>query len=166
MDLEFVIEHIRNREYMGGIEREKSRVRSTGEVFTPTELVVEYIDYCENQYADAFTDPTNNFCDNSCGDGQFLGELLIRKIERGIDFESALGSLYGVDYEQSNVELCQERLLCGRDDLRHIVEKNIVCANSLKYHYRFDGSHPYDDEAKKNVFKNNLYNAVEFVDNG
>jgi hypothetical protein len=39
--------------------------------------------------------------------------------------------------------------------LRHIVEKNIVCADALRYHYRFDDSHPYDDEAvitNKNKF--------------
>jgi hypothetical protein len=23
-----------------------------------------------------------------------------------------------------------------------------VCADALRYHYRFDGSHPYDDEVK------------------
>jgi len=56
---------------------------------------------------------------------------------------------------QDNVELCRERLLCGREDLRHIVEQNIVCADGLRYHYRFDGSDPYDDEAvitNKNKF--------------
>jgi hypothetical protein len=41
-----------------------------------------------------------------------------------------------------NVELCRERLLCGRDDLKHIVEQNIVCADALTYHYRFDGTAP------------------------
>lgn len=153
MNLEFIINHIRNREYMGGVERNKDRVRSTGEVFTPYELVLQYLDYCENQYPESFTDPSNNFCDNSCGDGQFLGELLIRKIERGIDFETALSSLFGVDYEQSNIDICHDRLLCGREDLRHIVEKNIVCADSLKYHYRFDNSPPYDLEPPKGVVK-------------
>ena len=49
---------------------------------------------------------------------------------------------------QDNVDLCRERLLCGREDLRHIVEKNIICADGLRYHYRFDSSYPYDDEIK------------------
>jgi hypothetical protein len=122
---------------MGGINRAKSRVRSTGEVFTPTDLVIKYIDWCEKNYPDAFTDPTNNFCDSSCGDGQFLGEVLIRKMERGIDFETALESLHGVEYEQTNVDLCRERLLCGQEHLKHVVEKNIVCADSLTYNYSF-----------------------------
>jgi hypothetical protein len=54
---------------------------------------------------------------------------------------------------EDNVELCRERLLCGREDLRHIVEKNIVCADGLRYHYRFDDSHPYDDEQNEIIFE-------------
>jgi len=38
---------------------------------------------------------------------------------------------------QDNVDLCRERLLCGREDLRHIVDKNIVCADALTYDYTF-----------------------------
>lgn len=143
MKIDDVINHIRNREYMSGVERDKSRVRSTGEVFTPYELVLNYIDQCEKQNTDAFTNPDENFCDNSCGDGQFLGEILIRKMERGVQFESALRSIHGVDFQESNVELCKQRLLCGRNDLRHIVDMNIVCADSTQYHYRFDGTYPY-----------------------
>jgi hypothetical protein len=143
IDLNSVIKHIRNREYMSGINRTKSRVRSTGEVFTPTELVIAYIDWCEKSYPDAFTDPENNFCDNSCGDGQFLGEVLIRKMERGIDFETALKSLHGVEYEQTNVDLCRERLLCGQNHLKSIVDQNIVCADSLTYNYSFGESETF-----------------------
>ena len=84
--------------------------------------------------------------------GQWLGEVLIRKIENGIDFETALSTIYGVDLMQDNVDLCRERLLCGREDLRHIVEQNIVCADGLRYHYRFDGGHPYDNEIDEQHF--------------
>lgn len=140
-----IINHIRNRSYMSGVKREKSRVKTTGEVFTPAELVREML---EQIPIEQFTDPTKTFLDNSCGDGQFLGEVLIRKMENGSTFEQALQTIYGVDLMQDNVDLCRERLLCGREDLRHIVEQNIVCADALRYHYRFDGSPPYDDEVK------------------
>tara|TARA_B100000497_G_scaffold119717_1_gene147388 strand:- start:567 stop:1028 length:462 start_codon:yes stop_codon:yes gene_type:complete len=133
-NLNDIIDHIRNRSYMSGVEREQTRVKATGEVFTPTELVQEVLD----QYD--FTDADQPFMDPTCGDGQFLGEVLIRKIESGIDFETALSMVHGVDLMQDNVDLCRERLLCGREDLRHIVEQNIVCADGLKYHYRFDNS--------------------------
>ena len=154
-----VIDHIRNRTYMGGVERDKLRVKATGEVFTPTELVQEML---EQLPIDQFTDQTKTFLDNSCGDGQFLGEVLIRKMENGSTFEEALQTIYGVDLMEDNVALCRERLLCGQEHLRHIVEKNIVCADGLRYHYRFDGSSPYDEVAtivkvKKKLKKINLY---------
>jgi len=153
-----VINHIRNRSYMSGVDREKTRVKATGEVFTPTPLVQEVLDQLPS---DTFTDLEKTFLDPSCGDGQFLGEVLIRKIENGIDFETALSTIYGVDLMQDNVELCRERLLCGRNDLRHIVEQNIVCADALRYHYRFDSSHPYDNERKEQEFEDRLAKFVE-----
>jgi hypothetical protein len=143
-----VIDHIRDRTYMGGVERDQLRVKATGEVFTPTPLVQDVLD---KLLLEQFTDPTKTFLDPSCGDGQFLGEVLIRKMENGSTFDQALSTIYGVDLMQDNVDECRERLLCGREeeDLRNIVEQNIVCADALRYHYRFDGSHPYDDEVKE-----------------
>lgn len=129
-----LIKHIRDREYMSGVERDTLRVKATGEVFTPTPLVQEILDKLDPSL---FKDPTKTFIDPSCGDGQFLGEVLIRKVESGIDFETALSTIYGVDLMQDNVDLCRERLLCSREDLRHIVEKNIVCADGLEYDYLF-----------------------------
>ena len=145
-----VINHIRNRSYMSGIERDTQRVKATQEVFTPTNLVQEILEQLPKEQ---FLDPNKTFIDPSCGDGQFLGEVLIRKMENGSTFEQALGTIYGVDLMQDNVELCRERLLCGREDLQHIVEQNIVCADGLRYHYRFDGSHPYDDELKDKIIE-------------
>lgn len=135
MLLNDVIDHVRNRSYMGGVERDKLRVKATGEVFTPTPLVQEILD---NISLDQFTDPTKTFLDNSCGDGQFLGEVLIRKMENGSTFEEALNTIYGVDIMIDNVDLCRERLLCGQNHLRHIVEKNIQCRDGLKFGYNFE----------------------------
>jgi len=149
MEIEVIRKHIRDREYMSGVERDKARVKATGEIFTREWLVRESLDKVEQLDLTAFSDPTKTFCDPACGDGNLISEVLIRKIEKGIDFESALSTIYGVDLMQDNVTLCQDRLLCGREDLRHIVEKNIVCADSLRYHYRFDGSYPYDSELKE-----------------
>ena len=119
---------------MSGVDRDQLRIKATGEVFTPTPLVQELLDQLP---PDLFTDPTKTFLDNSCGDGQFLSEVLIRKMENGIDFETALSTIYGVDLMQDNVKLCQDRLLCGQEHLRSIVERNIVCADALTYDYLF-----------------------------
>ena len=137
MQLNDVIKHIRDREYMSGVERDHSRIKATGEVFTPTPLVQEMLDQLPSE---VFTDPAKTFLDNSCGDGQFLGEVLIRKIENGSSFEQALSTIYGVDLMQDNVNECRRRLLCGRTDLEHIVKKNIVCHDALTYDYSFNGT--------------------------
>jgi type I restriction-modification system DNA methylase subunit len=157
--IEHVIKHARNHEYMSGIEREKLRVKATGEVFTPTLLVQEVLDRMDQSL---FGDPIKTFIDPCCGDGQFLSEVLIRKMENGNTLEQALSTVYGVDMMQDNVDLCRNRLLCGQEHLRHIVEKNIVCADALRYHYRFDGSHPYDDETKTQKQNDLINNLFEF----
>lgn len=126
--------HVRDRAYMSGIDRNKLRVKATGEVFTPTPLVDKMLDSLPPEM---FSDPTKTVLEPSCGDGQFLGEVLIRKIENGSTFEQALSTIYGVDLMQDNVDLCRERLLCGQEHLRHIVEKNIVCHDGLTYNYCF-----------------------------
>lgn len=144
MILNKVIDHVRNRSYMDGVEREYTRIKATGEVFTPTHRVQKILD--EIDWPEFFTEPDKTVLDNSCGDGQFLGEVLIRKVENGIDFETALSTIYGVDLMQDNVDLCRERLLCGREDLRHIVERNIVCHDGLTYDYSFNGTNKNNDE--------------------
>ena len=143
LTLEEVIDHIRNRSYMSGVQRTQTRVKSTGEVFTPTELVREVL---ENMDIEKFKDPNRTFLDPACGDGQFLGEVLIRKMENGSTFEQALSTIYGVDLMQDNVDECRKRLLCGRTDLAHIVERNIVCHDALTYDYSFNGTNMNQDE--------------------
>jgi type I restriction-modification system DNA methylase subunit len=144
---------------MSGAQRTQARVKATGEVFTPTNLVQTVLDGLPQEL---FADVNKTFLDNSCGDGQFLSEALIRKMKNGIPFDQALATIYGVDLMQDNVDLCRERLLCGQEHLRNIVEQNIVCADALRYHYRFDGSHPYDDETTAKAEEDHLNNLFTF----
>jgi len=146
MDLRNIIRHVRDREYMSGIERNNLRIKATGEVFTPTELVIIILDRIpQDQF---LLENNKTFIDPTCGDGQFLSEVLIRKLEMiskknnsfqisDDDFKKVLETIYGVDLMIDNVDLCRERLLCGREDLRHIVEQNIQCKDALKYGYTF-----------------------------
>lgn len=134
--LDHIINHCRNHEFMSGVERDQERIVKTAEVFTPLELVDDMLNLLPQE---VFTDETKTFLDNSCGDGQFLSEILIRKVSNGIPFEKALSTIYGVDIMQDNVDLCRNRLLCGQEQYRHIVENNIVCTDALTYHYAFNG---------------------------
>jgi len=143
--LEQIVAHVRHRGYMSGIERDTLRVKATSEVFTPTNEVQNSLDKIP---LEQFTDPAKTFLDPSCGDGQFLGEVLIRKMENGSTFEQALSTTYGVDLMQDNVDLCRERLLCGSQDPKHIavVEQNIYQADGLKFSYNFE---PMSDTRRK-----------------
>jgi hypothetical protein len=139
------INHSRNHSYMSGIERDKLRVKETAEVFTPTEEVIKMIDKLEEINSELFSNPTKTFCEPSCGDGQFLSEVIIRKMERsGCTLEQALSTIYGVELMEDNVKLCKERLAGPHptQQIWDILDINIVCADALTYHYRFDGTHP------------------------
>jgi len=143
--IDSIYNHLFDREYMSGVEREKSRIKATGEVFTPTSEVEKILDRIDPEL---FKDSTKTFLDNSCGDGQFLASVLYRKIQNGINFETALSTIYGVDLMLDNVEETRTRLLCGRKDLRHIVERNIVFHEGLTYDYSFNGTNKNNDELR------------------
>ena len=134
------IEHSRNREYMSGVERDKLRVKQTAEVFTPTPLVQEMLDKLEEQDPTLFSDPNKTFLDNSCGDGQFLSEVVIRKMERsGCNLGQALKTTYGVELMEDNVNECRKRLAGPEPtpEILEILNKNIVCHDALTYDYKF-----------------------------
>ena len=139
------INHARNFGYMSGIERERLRVKETHEIFTPTYLSQQILDEEEQNSPNMFKDWSKTYMDNSCGDGQFLSEVVIRKMERsGCTLEQALSTTYGVELMEDNVKLSKERLGGPNptEEILDILDKNIVCADALTYHYRFDGTLP------------------------
>ena len=132
--------HSRDHSYMSGIERDKLRIKKTQEVFTPTILVLQILDDLEKQDPTAFSDNSKTFIDNSCGDGQFLSEIVIRKIgQSGCTLEQVLSTIYGVELMEDNVKLCKERLAGPNPTMKilKILDKNIVCADALTYDYSF-----------------------------
>ena len=140
MEIINYINHVRDRVYMSGIERDIHRVKVTAEVFTKTELVVEILDKIELTQTDIFINPNKTFIDNCCGDGQFLSEVVIRKMERsGCTLEQALSTTYGVEFMEDNVIECRKRLAGPNPTIEtlEIVTKNIVHHDALTYDYSF-----------------------------
>jgi len=115
-----------NWTYMGGAIRSAGRVNQTGEVFTPTSLAQEMVDQYPEEYI-----KNNVFRDTSCGDGQLLSEILIKKVELGIPFETAITQIVGCDIMKINVELCRKRLSCGNAKYYKILENQILIGNAL-----------------------------------
>lgn len=136
--------------------KSKERVAAHGEVFTAEREVKAMCDLvaaqCDNVDA--------TFLEPACGNGNFLSEILERKLQRvkkdaradHLAWEwlsvRAIASLYGVDIMQDNCEECRKRLFeqwnnaykaackkdCNdetRESVRYILSKNIVCGNAL-----------------------------------
>lgn len=107
-----------------------------------------------------FTDPTKTFVDPACGNGQFLAEVLVKKIENGIDYRTALSTIYGVDLMEDNcIETIKRLYMVTEDDIviwlgkdiqkNGVIRKfalrgnnnrflNIVCADALTYDFSFN----------------------------
>lgn len=99
--------------------KHKQRVADHGEVFTSEREVNAMLDLVKNE-----TDRIESrFLEPACGNGNFLAEILTRKLavveqrykNSQLEYEryavTAISSLYGVDLLEDNVEECRQRLL-------------------------------------------------------
>ena len=125
--------------YMHGVERTVERVRATGEVFTPTSLVVEML----AEIPLATFAPGRSVLDPACGDGQFLvAAKWVKVLAHDMSETAALGDLYGIDIMRDNVDLCRRRLGGG----------TIVMGNALKPLEPLDGQTPAELEIMRALF--------------
>ena len=113
-----IAELVNSHGYMSGVDRMSDRVKKTGEVFTPTHLVIDIIRKMDR----SLFAPGKTVVDPACGDGQFLVPVLCLKMFYfGMKHEEAIKDIYGVDIMRDNVELCKARLGGG----------NIIMGNTL-----------------------------------
>jgi dipeptidyl aminopeptidase/acylaminoacyl peptidase len=124
-----------------------NRVKQLGEVFTPTELVLEIL----GQLPDQVWDDGKTYLDPTCGNGQFLAAVLI--IKKDFGHQNPLETIYGVDIMQDNIDECRQRLIdIAGDTINNweIVKNNIRCEDGLKYDYSFSKEITLAEELKKN----------------
>jgi len=132
-------ESLNEHGYMEGVERTVQRVRETGEVFTPSALVVEMLQYCD---LEVFA-PGRTVLDPACGDGQFLVAVkLVKVLHHGMSEVDALADIYGVDIMRDNVDLCRRRLRGG----------TIVMGDALRPGRLLEGQTPEDVELMSALF--------------
>lgn len=134
----------------------RSRISEFGEVFTAAREVTAMIDLVSNEAQRI----DSRFLEPACGDGNFLIQVLQRKIsvvskiysKNKLDYQRnifmAVSSLYGIDILEDNVVRCRQRLgnfvvsehdkkLSGVDSekfeasIRYVVEKNILHGDAL-----------------------------------
>ena len=93
--------------YMSSIDRDKQRIQSTAEIFTPTDLVIEMLNRIDINRLGA----GKTILDPACGDGQFLTAIKwVQVYIHQMTEEEALNDIYGVDIMRDNVDLCKKRL--------------------------------------------------------
>ena len=98
---------INDHAYMSSIDRDKQRIQSTAEIFTPTDLVIEMLNNIDINRLGA----GKTILDPACGDGQFLTAIKWVKVYiHQITESDALEDIYGVDIMRDNVDLCKKRL--------------------------------------------------------
>lgn len=136
--------------------KSKERVADHGEVFTNEKEVKAMCDLVKQETERI----DSRFLEPACGDGNFLIEILKRKLEivkkkykkSHYDYERysllALGSVYGVELLEDNVVTCRNRLfeywkyeykkICKKDSneatensAKYILSRNIIQGNAL-----------------------------------
>lgn len=136
--------------------KSKQRVADHGEVFTAEREVNAMLDLVKQETERI----DSRFLEPACGDGNFLAEILRRKLavvksryrKHPDDYERyaviAVTSIYGVDILQDNVDECRNRMFeifdkeyranCKkthnddtRESVRHILLHNILCGDAL-----------------------------------
>lgn len=162
--------------------KSKKRVADHGEVFTAEREVKAMCDLVDTQCKNI----SATFLEPACGDGNFLSEILARKLEvvkknykkdkEQFQKQSliAISSLYGIDILIDNVIECRNWLYdiwnnlytslfkneCDNDlrqSVKFILSKNIICGNSLTSHLVDE----YGDETIKDL----LISEWMFLDN-
>jgi 2-polyprenyl-3-methyl-5-hydroxy-6-metoxy-1,4-benzoquinol methylase len=102
-----VLERLNEHGYMSEVQRTAERVKNSGEVFTPSPLVVEMM----SRLPIASFSPGLKVLDPACGDGQFLvAAKWVKILAHSMSEAAALEDLYGVDIMRDNVRLCRARL--------------------------------------------------------
>ena len=133
--------------------KSRQRVADHGEVFTNPREVNAMLDLVRDESFRL----DSRFLEPACGDGNFLIEILRRKLSLLKDIKSqterefksliAVGSCYGIDILPDNAEACRERLFAEvmsqmdkkdysggyEGSLRYMLQKNIVCGDALTY---------------------------------
>lgn len=126
------------------LTKSKKRVTDHGEVFTAEREVKAMLDLVKQETERI----DSRFLEPACGNGNFLAEVLKRKLsiveakykKSQLEYERyaviAVSSIYGVDFLEDNAEECRERLFNIFDEQytkRYKNECKEDCRSSIKF---------------------------------
>src|ERR1035437_2471416 len=144
-------------------KKREDRFKQTAEVFTPDDLVNEVL----NKMPREVWRKEKTFCDPSCGNGNFLIWILLRKIRKGHIPLDALKTIYGVDIMRDKIQECRMRLLKVVELFTAITEEhikavfqNIVWINQNKFP---TGSLAYDFSFANKARKEDIERWMKYI---
>ena len=123
------------------VARRKNFKVNSQEFFTPYSIVKRMADKIHDS---DWSDPKKTFLESSFGNGQFVVYIVWNRIQHGIDWETALKTLYGVELMFDNVQECHDRVIDLLTKLgiefdertaRKIMKKNLVCSDFFKWDF-------------------------------
>ena len=126
--------------------------KKTNEFFTPYSIIKRM---CDKIPDEDWSDPKKTFLESSFGNGQFVVYIVWNRIQHGIDWQTALKTLYGVELMADNVKETKERVIDLLDKMNinydketamEIMDKNLVCADFFKWDFE---NWKYIDDKKK-----------------
>ena len=126
------------------------KVKQFGMVFTPSSLVDEMLNKLP---PDSFTDPTKRFCDPACGNGNFLVEVVRRKLAAGHNAVQVAATTFGCEIQPDVAQECRDRLYKIFDEacksvldvanlflIKYLIDNCIVTADALTFDWNSIGS--------------------------
>jgi len=109
------------------------QIKKCGAIWTPPEIIAEMMAKVSPKM---WKDPSKTFLDPTCGAGNILVAMLLKRLDNGVSKKDAVSTLYGIELLPSNLKICHERILniVGKR-YEGIVKKNIVCSDVFKWNF-------------------------------
>ena len=142
-------------------ETRKDRRKGSGgsqEFFTPYSIVKKM---CDKISEEDWSNPDKTFCEPCFGNGQFVIYIIWNRLQHGIDWKTALETLFGVELMQDNVYETHGRIIklfdalgidYDEDVAMDIMLNNLVCSDFFTWN--FEEWRPYTSDELKLIQKN------------
>lgn len=140
--INFSIQQFIDHDYATDVRKDRRKGKGgTQEFFTPFSIVQRMGNKINDE---TWSDPEKTWLEPCMGDGNFVCYIIWNRIQHGIDWQTALKTLYGVELQADNVQECHDRVIDLLTKLgiefdertaRKIMKKNLVCSDFFKWDF-------------------------------
>lgn len=141
--------------YETNIRKSRRKIaRGSQEFFTPYSIVKRM---CDKISDEDWSDPDKTFCEPCFGNGQFIIYIIYNRIIHGVNWQTALETLFGLELMQDNVDETKDRVIellnalgiaFNEKSARDIMEHNFICHDFFTWNFE-EWREYTSDELKK-----------------